>query len=86
MVCACHPQALGCCRSVQIDKVFAKPGRLTGIVHRILHCQSQSLSGLMWPADVMQGTILCADVLRSDMLQLTENNRLAMQHEGRQVS
>ena len=72
MVCACHPQALGCRWSVQVDELFAKSGRLTGIVHRILHCQLQSLSGLMWPADVMRGTILCADVLRSDMLPFFE--------------
>ena len=72
MVCACHPQALGCCWSVQVDKPFAKSGRLTGIVHRVLHCQSQSLVGLVCPADVIQDTIPWADVRRSDMLPLTK--------------
>ena len=39
VVCACHPQALGCRWSVQVDELLAKTCRLTGIVHRILHCQ-----------------------------------------------
>ena len=38
VVCARHPQALGRCWSVQVDKSLAKAGCLSGIVHRILHC------------------------------------------------